>query len=193
MPLPNAHPVDLHRDRLSCLRRHFVAHLLEEHAAQVALAKRWQHHHDQLAGIFRARAHADRRDYCRTRRDAHQQAFFDRQPPRHHQRIVARDLHHFVDVVGAQNAGDEARADALNLVWRRLSARENGLSAGSTAIALNDAFFGLMYSRDSRDRAASTDARNQDVDFAIGVVPDFRPGGLEVNLRDWRRCRTAAG
>ena len=39
-----------------------------------------------------------------------------------------------------------------------------------------------MYSRDSGDGAAGADARDQDVDLAIGVVPNLRPGGLEVNL-----------
>ncbi len=100
----------------------FIAHLLEEHAAQVALAERRQHHHDQLAGILRTRTHAHRRHHRRSRRDAHQQSFFHRQPARHHQRIVARHLHDFVDVVGAQNAGNESGADALNLVRRRRAA-----------------------------------------------------------------------
>ena len=69
-----------------------------------------------------ARPNSYRRDHRSARRDAHQQAFFDGEAARHHQRVVAGDLHHFVDVVGTQNARNEAGADALNLVRRRLSA-----------------------------------------------------------------------
>ena len=40
-----------------------------------------------------------------------------------------------------------------------------------------------MYSLTPVNRAAGADAGNQDVNFAIGVVPDFGTGGFEVDLR----------
>ena len=99
-------------------------------------------------------------------------------------RVLVGDLDDFVDEVGAQNLWDEARADALNLVRTGLAAGEHrtlrrldrdGLEATASSA--------LMYSRHAGDRAAGADAGNENVDLAVGVVPDFGSGGFDVNLR----------
>ena len=55
------------------------------------------------------------------------------------------------------------------------------LSAGSTATALNDGFLGLMYSQ-TPVMCRLCRRPNQNVHAPVGVVPDLRAGGFEVNL-----------
>ena len=162
--------------------RHFVAQLLEKHTAQVALTERWQHDHDQLASILRALAHANCRNHRRARRDAHQQAFFGGQASRHHQRIVARNLHDLVDVISTQNAGDEAGANALNLMRRRLATGEYSTLDRLDRNRFERGLARLDVLRDSGDGASGADARDEDIHLAIGVGPNLRPGGLKVNF-----------
>ena len=58
-----------------------------------------------------------------------------------------------------------------------------GDSAGSTAIDLNAGLRCLEHLADAGDRAAGADAGDEDVDLAVGVVPDLLGGGLAVDLR----------
>ena len=71
-------------------------------------------------------------------------ALFLRQPSRPLERFFVGDLDRFVDERRVEVLGNEAGADALDLVWARLAAGDHGESTGSTAIALKFGFFGLM-------------------------------------------------
>src|ERR1035441_8283396 len=81
---------------------------------------------DQLACVCVTLRNLQSCNHCRSRRDTNQQALFFGQAARHREGILARHLDDFIDVVGAQNAGNKASAEALNLVRTWLSAREDG-------------------------------------------------------------------
>ena len=57
-----------------------------------------------------------------------------------------------------------------------------GDSAGSTAIDLHAGLARLEHLADAGDGAAGADAGDDDVDLAVGVVPDLLGGGLAVDL-----------
>ena len=100
--------------------------------------------------------------------------------------VIVNDL---VDDVRVQVLGDEAGADPLDLV-----------TAGLERLALHllrDDRRGDRLDRDrlearlarlddlghAGDRAAGADAGDEDVDLAVGVLPDFLGGGRAVDLR----------
>ena len=64
-----------------------------------------------------------------------------------------------------------------------LPPERTGLSAGSTAITLSAGLPRLQHLADAGDRAAGADAGDEDVDLAIGVVPDFLGRGPAMDLR----------
>ena len=57
-----------------------------------------------------------------------------------------------------------------------------GDSAGSTAIDLDAGLARLEHLADAGDGAAGADAGDEDVDLAVGVVPDLLGGGRAVDL-----------
>src|SRR5581483_1962056 len=112
-----------------------------------------------------------------------QQPFLLGHAPRHLDRIIVGDGHNIVNEIGAQDFGNETRTNALNLVRARLATRQDG-----TICRFHSNDFEVLLERanvfaNAGQCAAGTHAGNQNVDFAIGVVPDFRPGGLAVNFR----------
>ena len=58
-----------------------------------------------------------------------------------------------------------------------------GDSSGSTAMILHVGLAGLEDLADAGDRAAGADAGDDDVDLAVGVLPDLLRRGLAVDLR----------
>ena len=82
----------------------------------------------------------------------------------------------------AQNAGNEAAADALDLMRRRLSAGQHGTVGGFDGHGFERWLLRFDVLADSGDGAAGAHAGDQDVGAAIGIVPDLRAGGFEVNL-----------
>ena len=63
-----------------------------------------------------------------------------------------------------------------------------GESAGSTAIAWKLALRGLMHFGAAGDRAARADRGDEDVDLAVGVLPEFLGGRLADESRGWPGC-----
>src|SRR5580698_9383333 len=108
----------------------FVSQLLKQDTAQVAFPERRQDNDDQLAGILRTLPNLQSRGHSGSRRDSDQQAFFKRQAARHGDGFVIGDGDDFIDVVLAQNGGNESGADALNFVRRRFAAGEHGAVGG---------------------------------------------------------------
>jgi hypothetical protein len=89
-----------------------------------------------------------------------------------------------------ERVGDEARADALDLVRAGLQFLAGQLLRDDRAFARLHghgqdllALHVLDVARDAGDGAARADAGDEHVDRAVGVVPDFRAGGLFVNRR----------
>ena len=128
---------------------------------------------------------------CRCpRRDANEEALLHRQPLGHGDGIVARDLDGLGQKLHVEVAGDEAGADALDLVGARLTPRDDG---GLGRLHRDDLDVGVLAPQktsDSCDGPPGPDARDEDVDLAVRRRPDLRPGGLEMDL--WR-TRTYGG
>ena len=107
-----------------------------------------------------------------------------RQPLRHLERFLVGDREDLVDQAGVEDIGDKAGADALDRVLARLAAGQHG-----TGLRLDRhdsermVLFFLDVTADARERSARAHAGDEHVDLAIGVVPQFRPGGLEVDRR----------
>ena len=80
-------------------------------------------------------------------------------------------------------ARDEAGADSLNFMWTRLSAREHGALRGFNCDGFERRLLRLDVFAHTGQRAASSNARDQDVDFAIGVFPYLGAGGFAMDLR----------
>ena len=94
--------------------------------------------------------------------------------------LVAGDGHHLVHHPHVQGAGDEARADALDLMGPRPAAGEDG---GLSRLHRHHADGGvllLQIAARASDGAAGTHSRHQHVHAAVGVPPQLGTGGLVV-------------
>src|SRR5207237_258943 len=157
--------------------------------AQVALAQIGQHHHDQLAGVLRPLADLHRRVRRRPAANAAQPALLARQLAGHRERVLVGHLHHLVDDADVEHAGDEAGADALNLVPPRLQLlalhllRDHRAGHRLDRDRLETGLALLEDLADAGDGAAGADAADQDVRLAVGVAPDLFGRGLAVDLR----------
>src|SRR5450631_245469 len=83
---------------------------------EIALGTVRQYHHNRLAGKFIQFGKSDRGSYCRAAGDAHQQAFFLGQTFGEFKGFVAGYLFYTIDQGEVESIGDEAGADALDLV-----------------------------------------------------------------------------
>ena len=83
----------------------------------------------------------------------------------------------FVDEVGVEDAGNEAGADALDLVRAGLAAGEHGAVGRFDGDGLELWLALLDVAGDAGDGAAGADAGDEDVDLAVGVIPDLGARG----------------
>ena len=79
----------------------------------------------------------------------------------------------------------EARADALDLVRTGLAAGQNRRILRLDREDLEVRQARLEHLADARDGAAGADARDERIELAVRVVPDFLRGGAAVDFRDW--------
>src|SRR5205823_1202316 len=111
--------------------------------------------------------------------DAAQDALLPRQPARHLEGRIVVDLDHLVDDAKVQHAGNEAGADALDLVRAGLERLAVHLLRDDRAVRRLDGdrlearLARLDDLADAGDGAAGADARDEDVHLAVGVAPDF--------------------
>ena len=97
---------------------------------------------------------------------------------------------HLVHKVQIQVLGHEARADTLNLVGCRFGLLPVHYLGDDRRIGWLDGDGGnvlapgaLDVTGDAGQRAARADTGHENVDFAVGVVPDLRAGGVFMNAR----------
>ena len=81
-----------------------------------------------------------------------------------------------------EDLGHEVGADALDLVRAGGAAVEDRRLRGLDADDLDAGLAGLEHLADAGDGAAGADARDEDVDLAVGVRPDLLGGGRAVDL-----------
>lgn len=138
---------------------------------KVALAGVRQHDDDRFAAVAalpgQLQGGADRS----ARRNADQQPFACGQQTRRADGLLVGDGHHPVDQCGIEVFGDEAGADALNLVGTGLAAREHG---GRGRFDGHKADLRIQLAQPApgaAERAARADAGHKQVDPSVGVAP----------------------
>src|SRR5690606_9663461 len=80
---------------------------------------------------------------------------------------------HLVVDLGVEDLGHEVRAEALDLVRTRLAAVEDRRLGGLDRDDLHARLALLEHLPHTRDGPARADARDEDVDLAVGVLPDL--------------------
>src|SRR6478736_5226558 len=150
---------------------------------EVALAERRDDHDDQLPGVLGALAELDRGVHGGAGGDADEQPLLLRGPARDGDGGVGVHVDDLVVDVGVEDLRDEVRPDALDLVRAGLAAVEDRRLGRLDAHDLHAGLALLEHLADARDRAAGADARDEDVDAAVGVRPDLLGGGAAVDLR----------
>ena len=120
--------------------------------------------------------------------DADEDTFFGGEAAGHFHRFFARDLFHLVDDAEVEGVGNKPGTDALNLVRSGFEFLAGAFLGDDRAFLRLDGdgldFLALGVfdvARNTGDGAAGADARDEHVDRAVGVIPDFRTGGLFVN------------
>mmetsp|Transcript_44493 Transcript_44493/g.140382 ORF Transcript_44493/g.140382 Transcript_44493/m.140382 type:complete len:202 (-) Transcript_44493:156-761(-) len=117
-----------------------------------------------------------------TRRDAHQDALLSSKATGHGHGIGGRDLNDLVDDVHIAVVGDEASADALDLVRPRLATRHDWRLRRLDSDGLDILVLGLEKAGAARNRSTSANSTKNYVHLAISLFPDLRSRGLHVNL-----------
>ena len=157
--------------------------------AQIALAGAATDRDDQLALVLRTLRHLQRRPDVRAGRNAGQDPFFQRQPPRRGKGVLVADRDDVVHDLQIEVLGHKARPRALNLVRTRLERFAIARLRDDRRILRLDRdgperlLARLDHLADARDRAAGADRRDQDVRLAVGVLPNLLGRGPPVNLR----------
>src|SRR5208282_4197148 len=133
-----------------------------------------------LAGLLRLARQAQGSGHRRAARNAAQNAFLAREAPRHGDGLLIADLLDAIDQRQVQVLRDEARADTLNLVRGRRRCLTRQSLADDRRVGRLDgdrddllAPRALDVSRDAGQRTAGADARDENVDLALGILPDL--------------------
>ena len=115
--------------------------------------------------------------------DADQDAFLRAEESARRERIFARDRHDLIIDGRIEHLRHKARADALDLVRTGLSAGKDRTVGRLDRDDLHIRVLRLQVFPGAGDRAAGTDARDEDIHITVGVLPDLGTGGQLVRLR----------
>ena len=163
--------------------------LSKHHRGEVPLCQVGQYNDNGFAGVGVLFRESNRCSCGSTTGDADQETFLLSQAKCHGDRLLIGDLLDLVDHRQVEVLGNEACTDALDLVgpWLDRFAihglrdhravgwfDRNGFNRLSSLV--------LDVAGDAGDRAAGADAGHEDINGAVAVAPDFRAGGLFVNL-----------
>ena len=116
-------------------------------------------------------------------RDADEQALLGGGPAGPLHRGLGVDVDDLVVDRRVEDLGDEVGADALDLVRAGRAAVEDRRLLRLDGDDLHVGLARLEDLADAGDGAAGADAGDEDVDLAVGVLPDLLGGGLAVDLR----------
>ena len=97
--------------------------------------------------------------------------------------VVVADRDDLVDRRAVEDRRHEAGADALDLVRAGLAAGQDRAVGRLDRDDLEAGLARLQHLADAGDGAAGADAGDEDVDLAVGVVPDFLGRGPAVDRR----------
>ena len=91
--------------------------------------------------------------------------------------VVVRDGDDLVIDLRIQHVGDKARADALDLVAAGVALAQDGGILRLDGDDLDVRILLFQISARAGDGTAGADARDEDVDLSVGVLPDLGAGG----------------
>ena len=162
-----------------------IADVLVQHGRQVALAELGDDHDDRLAGVLGPRGDLERRPTrrrpTRCRRGC---------PPRRRARARSRrpgrcstSMTSSIDLAVEDRGHEVRRRCPGSCAGRAGPPLRMGESVGLDGDDLHAGLALLEHLADAGDRAAGADARDEDVDVAVGVVPDLLGRGAAVDLR----------
>src|SRR6478735_4397012 len=160
-----------------------VDETLEQDGGEVALAEARDDDDDGLAGVLGPGGHLVGGGERGAGGDAHEQALLDGGTAGPLHRGLGIDVDHLVVDGRVEDLGNEVGADALDLVRAGGAAVEDRGLLGLDGDDLHAGFAGLEHLADTGDGATGADAGDDDVDLAVGVLPDLLGGGPAVDLR----------
>ena len=88
--------------------------------------------------------------------------------------FVTRHLYDLIDEIGTQNAGHKTRTDTLNLVRPGLAAGKHWTLRRLDRDGFERRLLRLDVFAHAGKRAARSNTGDENVDFAVGIVPDLR-------------------
>src|SRR5215211_1393940 len=90
------------------------------------------------------------------------------------------DVDDLIVDLAVEHVGYEIRSDALDLVRPRLAGRQKRRLRRLDGHDLELRFDLLEHLSNARDRTSGSDATHQNVDLAVGVLPELNGGGPPV-------------
>ena len=96
--------------------------------------------------------------------------------------VLVGDGDDLVVDLGVQHVGHKAGTDALNLVCARSALAQHGGGSRLNGHDLDVGVLALQVLADTGHGAARTDTGHEDVDLAVGVLPDLGAGGALVGI-----------
>src|SRR5580765_3356679 len=159
-----------------------VHQTLEEDRGQVALTEVGDDHDDRLAGALRAGRDLGGGCEGGAGGDPDEQALLGRGLAGPLDGRLGVDVDDLVVDLAVEDLGDEVGAEALDLVAGGRTPVEDRRLGRLHRDDLDVGLAALEDLADAGDRAAGTDPGHDDVDLAVGVLPDLLGRGLAVDL-----------
>ena len=154
----------------------------KQRGGQITVTGVGQQDDDVLACVLGALCQLDGSPDGSTGRDAHQNAFLVADQAAGGKGVVIFDGDDLVVDLGVQHVGDEACADALDLVRTGGTLAQDRGGSRLNGHDLDAGILALEVLAHTGDGAAGADAGYKDVNLAVGVVPDLGAGGGDVRL-----------
>ncbi len=150
---------------------------------KVAHAGVWQKRNNQFTGILGPFRKYFRRMHRRSGRNADHQAFGTGQFSASRVSVFVLDGEDLVEERSVERIRHKTGADALQLVRARFAAGKDRRRSGLHGNYFNTGLLFFQVLRNACYGSAGADARNKNIDFAVGLLPDFRPGRFLVRFR----------
>src|SRR5665647_1371374 len=174
--------IDGDRNRTQAGRTGSGEQVGEEDGGQVALTEGRDDHHDELARVLRSTGDLVGRSESGAGGEADQQTLFLRGTTSPLHGRLGVDVDDLVVDLSVQDLRHEVRTQPLDLVRTRSSPVEDRGLLGLHANDLDLGVASLEDLADAGDGATGADACDEDVDRAVGVLPDLFRSGLAVDL-----------
>ena len=146
-----------------------------------------------LALVLGALGQLQRSPHGGARRNTHEHALLVAHGAAGGKGVVVLDGDDLVIDLGVEDVGHKAGADTLDLVRAGLTAGQQWRIAGFDGDDLDTRIFFFQVSASTADSTACAYAGNENVDFAVGIAPDFGAGGCFMDGRIGRINKIVRG